>query len=204
MGAVLITTPQMVAVDDVTRELTFCRRTRISILGIIENMSGFVCPTCSECSQHRGFAVSSGMSSRHPMMAVSGRKDLECSNILASGGGEQLAEKAKVTFLGRIPIDPTLSRCTEEGLNYIDKFSNSPISQMYHSIITKLIRQTDEEMEVVSKVPSERLKVPSRLANCLLGVKDSTLRNEECTGVSTIGMMSSLYSFTGVFKMDLL
>ncbi|KAK8391105.1 hypothetical protein O3P69_017036 [Scylla paramamosain] len=119
LGAVLVTTPQMVAVDDVTRELTFCRRTGISILGIIENMSGFVCPTCSECS-----------------------------NILASGGGEQLAEKAKVTFLGRIPIDPTLSRCTEEGLNYIDKFANSPICQIYHSIITKLTRQTDEEMEV--------------------------------------------------------
>lgn len=47
MGAVLITTPQMVAVDDVTRELTFCRRTGISVLGIIENMSGFICPTCS-------------------------------------------------------------------------------------------------------------------------------------------------------------
>lgn len=119
MGAVLVTTPQMVAVDDVTRELTFCRRTGINILGIIENMAGFVCPTCSECS-----------------------------NILASGGGEQLAEKAGVTFLGRIPIDPTLSRCTEEGLNYIDKFASSPVSQIYHSIVSKLTTQTEEEMEI--------------------------------------------------------
>ncbi|KAB7504052.1 Cytosolic Fe-S cluster assembly factor NUBP2-like protein [Armadillidium nasatum] len=45
-GAVLVTTPQMVAEDDVTRELTFCRRTGIKILGIIENSSGFVCPDC--------------------------------------------------------------------------------------------------------------------------------------------------------------
>ncbi|KAG0728467.1 Cytosolic Fe-S cluster assembly factor NUBP2 [Chionoecetes opilio] len=119
MGAVLVTTPQMVAVDDVTRELTFCRRTGITILGIIENMSGFVCPTCSECS-----------------------------NILASGGGQQLAEKAGVAFLGRIPIDPTLSRCAEEGLNYIDKFSSSPISQIYHSIIHKLTGTTEEEMDI--------------------------------------------------------
>ena len=72
----------------------------------------------------------------------------ECSNILASGGGQQLAEKAGVAFFGSIPIDPTLSRCTEEGLNYIDKFANSPISKIYHSIIIKLTRQTEEEMEI--------------------------------------------------------
>lgn len=50
MGAVLVTTPQMVAVDDVNRELTFCKRTGINVLGIIENMSGFVCPSCSVSS----------------------------------------------------------------------------------------------------------------------------------------------------------
>ena len=47
LGAVLVTTPQAVAVGDVRREVTFCRKTGIRILGIIENMSGFVCPTCA-------------------------------------------------------------------------------------------------------------------------------------------------------------
>ncbi|RXG57600.1 Cytosolic Fe-S cluster assembly factor NUBP2, partial [Armadillidium vulgare] len=84
-GAVLVTTPQMVAVDDVTRELTFCRRTGIKVLGIIENMSGFVCPNCSECS-----------------------------NIFATGGGQKLAEKYSVPFLGRVPIDPSLTKCLED------------------------------------------------------------------------------------------
>lgn len=46
-GAVIVTTPQAVAVDDVLREVTFCRKTGIPIIGIVENMSGFVCPTCS-------------------------------------------------------------------------------------------------------------------------------------------------------------
>ncbi|XP_045597312.1 cytosolic Fe-S cluster assembly factor Nubp2 homolog isoform X2 [Procambarus clarkii] len=119
LGAVLVTTPQMVAVDDVARELTFCRRTGINILGIIENMSGFVCPTCSECS-----------------------------NILATGGGEQLAVRAKVPFLGRVPIDPNLAHCTEEGLSYLDKFASSPVSQVYHKIIHTLIGKELEDMEV--------------------------------------------------------
>jgi len=42
-----VTTPQAVAVDDVLREVTFCRKTGIHIIGIIENMSGFVCPSCT-------------------------------------------------------------------------------------------------------------------------------------------------------------
>lgn len=46
-GALIVTTPQAVAVDDVLREITFCRKTGIHIFGIIENMSGFVCPSCS-------------------------------------------------------------------------------------------------------------------------------------------------------------
>ena len=46
-GAIIVTTPQAVAVDDVLREVTFCRKTGIPIIGIIENMSGFVCPTCT-------------------------------------------------------------------------------------------------------------------------------------------------------------
>ncbi|MCL4118650.1 UNVERIFIED_CONTAM: hypothetical protein GTU68_048888 [Idotea baltica] len=104
-GAVLVTTPQMVAVDDVTRELTFCRRTGINVLGVIENMSGFVCPNCSECS-----------------------------NILASGGGEQLAIQSKLPFLGRIPIEPALGECSETGQDYLQRFSASQVSTVYKGI----------------------------------------------------------------------
>ncbi|KAL2298731.1 hypothetical protein Nmel_014322 [Mimus melanotis] len=50
LGAVLVTTPQAVSVGDVRRELTFCRKAGLRILGIVENMSGFVCPHCSVSS----------------------------------------------------------------------------------------------------------------------------------------------------------
>lgn len=76
-GAILVTTPQGVAIGDVRREISFCRKTGVKILGLIENMSGFVCPTCSECT-----------------------------NIFSSGGGEMLANHANINFLGRIPINP--------------------------------------------------------------------------------------------------
>lgn len=52
-GAVVVTTPQAVALSDVRKELTFCRKVEIPILGIVENMSGFVCPHCSVGSSHR-------------------------------------------------------------------------------------------------------------------------------------------------------
>lgn len=49
-GAVLVTTPQAVALADVRKELNFCRKVGLPILGVVENMSGFVCPHCAVCS----------------------------------------------------------------------------------------------------------------------------------------------------------
>lgn len=76
-GAVIVTTPQQVAVEDVRKEITFCKKTGIPIIGIIENMSGFVCPNCTECT-----------------------------NIFSTGGGAALAELTKLPLLGVLPIDP--------------------------------------------------------------------------------------------------
>ncbi|NXD31924.1 NUBP2 factor, partial [Spelaeornis formosus] len=96
LGAILVTTPQAVSVGDVRRELTFCRKAGLRVLGIVENMSGFVCPHCSECT-----------------------------NIFSKGGGEELAKHAGVPFLGRIPLDPQLSQSLEEGRDFIQEFPKS-------------------------------------------------------------------------------
>ncbi|XP_044758347.1 cytosolic Fe-S cluster assembly factor NUBP2 homolog [Coccinella septempunctata] len=76
-GAIIVTTPQQVAIEDVRKEITFCKKTGIPVIGIIENMSGFVCPTCTECT-----------------------------NIFSKGGGKSLSELVKVPLLGTLPIDP--------------------------------------------------------------------------------------------------
>ncbi|KAF2705861.1 P-loop containing nucleoside triphosphate hydrolase protein [Pleomassaria siparia CBS 279.74] len=85
-GAVVVTTPQAIAVSDVKKELNFCKKTGIRVLGVVENMSGFVCPKCAKCA-----------------------------NLFSKGGGEAMAIEFEVPFLGRLPIDPAFSALIEEG-----------------------------------------------------------------------------------------
>lgn len=85
-GAVVVTTPQAVATADVRKELNFCTKTGIGVLGVVENMSGFVCPNCSECT-----------------------------NIFMKGGGRVMADEFGVKFLGSVPIDPQFVVLVEAG-----------------------------------------------------------------------------------------
>ncbi|PIK54046.1 putative cytosolic Fe-S cluster assembly factor NUBP2-like [Apostichopus japonicus] len=112
-GAVLVTTPQAVAVGDVRRELTFCRKTKLPVLGVVENMSGFVCPHCAECS-----------------------------NVFSKGGGEALAREFNIPFLGCVPLDPQLSQCLENGQSFVEAFSSSPSAQILNKIAETLHQRT--------------------------------------------------------------
>ncbi|KAI5862962.1 P-loop containing nucleoside triphosphate hydrolase protein [Durotheca rogersii] len=85
-GAVVVTTPQAVATADVRKELNFCAKTGISIIGVVENMVGFVCPNCAECT-----------------------------NIFGKGGGQVMATDFNVRFLGGVPIDPQFVMLVETG-----------------------------------------------------------------------------------------
>ena len=86
-GAVVVTTPQAISISDVKKELNFCRKTSIRVLGVVENMAGFVCPNCSECT-----------------------------NVFSKGGGEVMAKEFEVPFLGSVPIDPAFVMLVEEGI----------------------------------------------------------------------------------------
>jgi Mrp family chromosome partitioning ATPase len=85
-GAVVVTTPQAISISDVKKELNFCKKTSIRVLGVVENMAGFVCPNCSECT-----------------------------NVFSKGGGEIMARDFEVPFLGSVPIDPAFVQLVEEG-----------------------------------------------------------------------------------------
>ncbi|KAL9598631.1 MAG: hypothetical protein Q9219_004376 [cf. Caloplaca sp. 3 TL-2023] len=85
-GAVVVTTPQAVAVSDVRKELSFCRKTGIGVLGVVENMSGYVCECCGEET-----------------------------NLFGKGGGEVMAQEFGVRFLGRVPVDGQWGVLIEEG-----------------------------------------------------------------------------------------
>lgn len=95
-GAVLVTTPQEVSLNDVRKEISFCNKMKIPIIGIIENMSGFACPCCHEITY-----------------------------IFSKGGGESLSQEFNIEMLGTIPIDPKLAECEDEGKNFVLEFKDS-------------------------------------------------------------------------------
>ncbi|SPO06853.1 related to S-adenosylmethionine decarboxylase (spe-2) [Cephalotrichum gorgonifer] len=85
-GAVVVTTPQAMSTQDVRKELNFCAATGIKVLGVVENMSGFVCENCADCT-----------------------------DLFGSGGGKTMAEDFGVPFLGSVPIDPQFGELVETG-----------------------------------------------------------------------------------------
>lgn len=87
-GAVMVTTPQEVSLMDVRKQVDFCQRTGVKILGVIENMGKFECPKCSKES----------------VIFPS-----------ASGGADKLASDFKLEILGRLPLDPTIGRHCDSG-----------------------------------------------------------------------------------------
>lgn len=114
-GVVIVTTPQEVSLEDVRKEISFCNKTNINILGIVENMSGFVCPTCTECT-----------------------------DIFSSGGGEALATRANIPLLGTLPIDPRISDLSRCCRSVIKGLPNSPAALVFKTIVDKLTELTDE------------------------------------------------------------
>ena len=106
---------QAVAVGDVRRELTFCQKAKFPVIGVIENMSGYVCPHCSECSL-----------------------------IFSRGGGEDLARQENIPFLGNVPIDPSLNKRLDAGEPFSNVFSNSQTSLSFDAIVTNVIKHVDD------------------------------------------------------------
>jgi len=103
---VIVTTPQKVAAVDVRKSITFCRQLKVPVLGVVENMSGFVCPHCGKSTE-----------------------------ILRSGGGARMAKEMGVPFLGSIPIDPQIALACDEGKAFINTYASSPTAKIMQEII---------------------------------------------------------------------
>jgi len=99
-AAVVVTTPQEVALVDVEKSLSFCRDLKLPVVGLIENMSGFICPHCDKVS-----------------------------DIFKSGGGDKLAEKTGVAMLGKIPLDPRVVAAGDDGKPHILACPDSKCSE---------------------------------------------------------------------------
>jgi ATP-binding protein involved in chromosome partitioning len=124
-GAVIVTTPQQIAVIDVKKCITFCKQLNLPVLGVIENMSGLVCPHCQNKI-----------------------------DIFKTGGGEQMAREFNVPFLGSIPIDSDMVSSCDSGQPFIYSNSQSPAAQALISAFKPLLlpyEQVQIEKEVKVK-----------------------------------------------------
>ena len=111
-GAVIVTTPQDVATLDSRKAVKFIEKLDIRVLGIIENMSGLICPHCE--------------------------KEID---LFGKGGGKKAAEELGVPFLGSIPIDPEMRKAGDEGRPFIVKRgTDNPTWKAVNEVMETLIR----------------------------------------------------------------
>ena len=107
--ALIVTTPQEVALADVRKSINFCKTVDMEIFGLIENMSGFACPHCNEMIE-----------------------------LFGSGGGEKTARQMGINFLGSIPFDPAMVVCGDSGACYQEIHSNSAVTRAFGDVAEKL------------------------------------------------------------------
>jgi len=136
-GAVVVTTPQEVALLDVRREIQFCQKTGIKILGLVENMSGFVCPNCTHESQI--FQASELPSSIWQTRVL--------INLLATGGGRALAKEMGIPFLGSVPLDPRIGMACDYGESFFDSYADSPACKALKNVV----RGLESQLKIDSK-----------------------------------------------------
>jgi ATP-binding protein involved in chromosome partitioning len=120
-SAIIVTTPQQVATIDVEKSITFCRQVGLSISGIVENMSGFICPSCGTEA-----------------------------HVFSSGGGRKLAERFGLAFLGSIPLDPDIVRSGDAEQPYVSLFSETVTARRFGKIVELLTRMHDGKRQACS------------------------------------------------------
>jgi Mrp family chromosome partitioning ATPase/predicted Fe-Mo cluster-binding NifX family protein len=109
-GAVVVTTPQEVAVQDVRRCIGFCKQVNLSVLGVVENMSGFTCPKCGEMFR-----------------------------IFGVDGGRLMAEEMNVPYLGAIPIEPEVVVSGDSGMPMVQSKPHSETAKAFTRIVRILL-----------------------------------------------------------------
>jgi ATP-binding protein involved in chromosome partitioning len=109
-GAIVVTTPQDVALTDVRKAITFCRQVNLPIIGVVENMSGFVCPYCGKTV-----------------------------DIFKRGGGQEMAREMRVPFLGRIPLDPKIVETGDSGKPYLQYYKDSETTKAFNMVIEPIL-----------------------------------------------------------------
>ena len=115
-GVITVTTPQEVALHDVRKGMTMFQKVNVPLLGIIENMSYYICGHCGDRAE-----------------------------IFSHGGGQRAAEKLGVPFLGAIPIDPAIRAGGDEGMPIVAANPDSPQAKTFRDIATKIAEALNKQ-----------------------------------------------------------
>jgi Mrp family chromosome partitioning ATPase len=108
-GAIIVTTPQDVAVLDSRKAVNFAKTLKMPIIGIIENMSGLICPHCQKRI-----------------------------SLFKNNGGVNAAKDFKVPFLGKIPIDPKIVDTCDNGKPFVLEYFDSKSTKQFEKIVGKI------------------------------------------------------------------
>ncbi len=114
-GAVVVTTPQEVSLLDVRKSISFAKAVKLPVLGVVENMSGFVCPHCGQET-----------------------------DVFKVGGGERAAKALGLPFLGRIPLDPRIVVGGDAGKPFVLEHPDSPSTKAFQGVVKALQAQLKE------------------------------------------------------------
>jgi len=113
--AVIVTTPQEIALADVRKSINFCHQMAMPILGLVENMSGYVCPHCRQESP-----------------------------LFGQGGGKKTAEQMNVRFLGSLPFDPRVVEASDLGRALVERENSSPFTFALANFVSDVVRCSEE------------------------------------------------------------
>jgi Mrp family chromosome partitioning ATPase len=123
--AIIVTTPQEISLADIRKSISFCRTVGMPIYGLIENMSGFVCPHCGEAT-----------------------------DLFGTGGGAKTALAMNIPFLGDLPFDPKMVECADAGESYLDKYPDSRVTKAFTGIADRIIELDESGAPAGEQKPS--------------------------------------------------
>ena len=118
VNALIVTTPQEIALADVRKSISFCRHVNIRILGIVENMSGFICPHCSK-----------------PV------------DIFGTGGGKKVALEYTLRFLGKVPMDPQVVLGGDRGKPYLSSGAGTVATKAFDEVLDNVLKELPVKKE---------------------------------------------------------
>jgi len=143
-GAIIVTTPQDLSLTDVRKSIDFCRQVKVPIIGIIENMSGLVCPHCQTVI-----------------------------DVFKRGGGEIMAKELNVPFLCRIPLDPLIVNASDQGKPFIYHCGETEAAKAFTKVVEPLLNLKDkyedknmnENPEIIGNASATAVKIAVPIEN---------------------------------------